>query len=185
MAIVKCQNPHCDYFQKPVPEGDFCPFCGDPLPTNKPLVEERQPQPLPETQPPPQPFVEPQPQPLPEPTVVELPSLTLIHTSGRKFPILEKTAYKKVYLGRRGGSRQSQPEIDLTELPYSERVSRPHAYIFWDASLNNYMIVDDRSANGTIVNDQSLVPGQPYRLNDGDRLEFGREHRVIFDIQLG
>ncbi len=28
---TKCRNPHCDYFQKTVPDGDFCPFCGEPL----------------------------------------------------------------------------------------------------------------------------------------------------------
>ena len=29
-------NPECDYFERTVPEGDCCPYCGELLNTNTP-----------------------------------------------------------------------------------------------------------------------------------------------------
>lgn len=46
------------------------------------------------------------------------------------------------------------------------------------------MIVDDHSVNGIILNSVALVPGQPYPLNDGVRIELGREHKVVFTVEI-
>lgn len=246
MAIVKCQNPQCDYFQKPVPEGDYCPFCGEPLPTkpsstpqsptpptqpkvvfgqvpiapppiptpvvNPPLVQPsiaqppiptppvnppvvqppiaQPPIPTPPVNPPVvQPPIAPQSFPFPLPdegTVCEgtpfpYPTLKLIHTSGQEFLVI---AGQKAYIGRRGGQKKPYPEIDLTDIPYSERVSRPHAHIFWDEQANHYMIVDNQSTNGTIINGEFLKPWLPYRLDDGSTLELGKEHCIKFTVQI-
>lgn len=212
MATVKCQNPHCDYFQKPVPDGEFCPFCGEPLGITQPVVEN---QPAPELEPNPQPFPSfetpdlspPAPPPPPAPLPVSPPPpqpmyssatvveprplfernrafLSLVHDSGNKFSIYEKTAHKKFYIGRRGGRKNPQPEIDLTDIPYSERISRPHAHIIWDDRANSYMFVDENSTNGSILNGEFLEPFKYYPLQHLDRLELGREQMVIFTVEL-
>ena len=197
MATVKCKNPQCDYFQKPVPEGEFCPFCGEPLGISNPVIDTPS-QPLQPTTQPFEPFDTPDrsfsspPPPISSPTIVEpkarlkdnKPFFSLIHNSGSNFPIYEKNPYKKFYLGRRGGTKMPQPDIDLTDIPHSDRVSRPHAHIVWDSQANSYMFVDENSTNGSILNGKPLEPFQPYRLNHGDRLELGREHMVIFTVEL-
>ncbi|WP_013322016.1 FHA domain-containing protein [Gloeothece verrucosa] len=244
MAIVKCQNPQCDYFQKPVPEGDFCPFCGEPLPTKQtsppplstpsiqvqplptPIAEPpipAPPLPLPIAAPqaptappvqaqPPTPIAAPQaptappvqaqpPTPIAAPpspplafsfpqdspaTVYEgvhtpYPTLKLTHTSGKEFFAM---AGQKIYIGRRGGTKKPHPEIDLTDIPYAERVSRPHAHIFWDEQSNHYMIVDNQSTNGTKINGEFLKPWHPYPLYDGAILELGKEQYIKFTVQI-
>jgi hypothetical protein len=285
MPIIKCQNPECDYFQKLVPDGDYCPFCGEPLPGSQTSFPESIPQqsptplsspfppavglgnqgfsvsqsatpPIPQTpvvpppisQPPPpvqqppvtpaaipqppvqrppvtpaaipqppvqqppvtpaaipQPPVQqppvtpaaiPQPpvqQPIPvssflesaptvwEPRVSGTPVLKLIHYSGKEFTVV---AGQKSFIGRRGGQKKPHPEIDVTDIPHSERVSRPHAHIFWDESSKKYMIVDNQSANGTILNEETLKAWIPYSLENGATLELGREHLIKFTIQI-
>ncbi|MGF1488605.1 MAG: FHA domain-containing protein [Prochloraceae cyanobacterium] len=198
MATVKCQNPHCDYFQKPVPEGNCCAFCGEPLGIINPPLPDRS-----------QPNLEPTAPSFPSFNTPEIPSpnyddrfrddrthiepgspinrafFCLVHdSSNTEFPIYEKTPDRKFYIGRRGGKKVSQPEIDVTDIPYSERVSRPHAHIVWDSQADSYMYIDERSTNGSILNGKFLRPFQPYRLNNGDRLELGSEHKVIFTVQL-
>ena len=117
------------------------------------------------------------------------PGLIIIHSSGKRFTIHEANesadrASNKVYLGRRGGRISSQPEIDLTDIPNSQRISRSHAYIFWNSDLNSYVLVDDNSTNTTSLNGQVLKPEEPYPLNDGDLLEFGKEHLIQFTVEL-
>lgn len=200
MATVKCQNPHCDYFQKSVPDGKFCPFCGEPIGITQPNIETDSQPNLEPTPPPFRPFDTPtsnpsvsSPQPFVSPPTVVEPSplpkndrafLSLVHDSGKKFSIDEKNSSKKFYVGRKGGTKVPQPQIDLTDIPHFERVSRPHAHIIWDDRANSYIFVDEESTNGSILNGQSLEPFQPYRLNHGDILELGREHKVMFTIEL-
>ncbi|WP_157867370.1 FHA domain-containing protein [Gloeothece citriformis] len=208
MAIVKCQNPQCDYFQKPVPEGDYCPFCGEPLPT-KPSPSPPPPPPpvvqtpiVPPPPPPPPvvqtPIVPPPPPPPPvvqtpivppqetPPTVFEgspfaYPTLKLIHTSGKEFMVISG---QKAYIGRRGGQKKPHPEIDITDLPFSERVSRPHAHIFWDEQAKDFIIVDNQSTNGTVIDGDCLKPWHPYPLKNGAILELGREHHIQFTVEI-
>ena len=114
-----------------------------------------------------------------------LPSLTIVHSSGKRITIEElRKKQKKIYLGRQTGKTPTQPEIDLTNIPYSERVSRFHAYIFWDSGVYSYKIVDNDSTNTTSLNGEVLEPGQPYILNDGNLLEFGKEHKIQFTVEV-
>lgn len=181
MAIVKCLNPQCDFFERTVPEGDCCPYCGEPL--NATTAE---PQP-PEYHPPLEPqYTTPEPpQNTPAGTVVEPigNNLKLIHSNtGQTFTIDRYSAANKMYLGRQDGYGDRNM-LDLSSVPFAERISRVHAYITCDR--NNFAIVDDNSRNGTILNGKSLTPQQPYPLHTGDRLEFGREQKVIFTVEIG
>ena len=194
MAIVKCLNSQCDYFERTVPEGDCCPYCGEPLntatassPTNEDYYI-----------PPEIDYAPPESERIPasvsgfpsEPsgrTVVEPlnSNLKLVHTnSGQTFTIDRYNAVNKIYLGRQEGARSDRQVIDISNIPYAERISRLHAYVTWDNNLNSYTIADNDSTNGTILNGKSLTPHQPYSLRRGDRLEFGREHKVVFTIEI-
>ena len=197
MAIVKCPNPTCEYFQKTIPDADFCPFCGEPV-----NLSTMSPTPLPSPLPsPPIPFVpssHPYSSPIqppetpnrqvPPPTVVEKPPahLSLIHTETKqKFIIIQIVATNnKVYLGRPEDAEKSTSVIDLSDIPYSQRISRSHAYIYWDDHRGCYVIVDNNSTNGTILNSDPLVPDQPYDLKQGDKIEFGIEQKIVFKVQI-
>jgi pSer/pThr/pTyr-binding forkhead associated (FHA) protein len=186
MAIVKCFNPQCDFFERAVPEGDCCPYCGEPLNTETPSSQATS-----------QYYTPPTPEPIPvspvfsnnpsSHTVVEPinSSLKLVHSnSNETFSIDRYSAINKIYLGRQEGIPSDRPVIDISNIPFAERVSRLHAYITWDNNRNSFTIVDDNSTNGTILNGQPLTPQKPYPLHSGDRLEFGREHKVIFIVEI-
>ena len=186
MAIVKCMNPECDYFERAVPEGDCCPYCGEPL-NAEAMSSQTAPQEYTPPEPAPVPISPVSPSTAPVRTVVEPlnNSLKLIHSnSGETFTIDRYSAINKIYLGRQDGMPSDRSIIDISRIPFSERVSRLHAYVMWDNNRNTFTIVDDNSTNGTILNGQSLTPQQPYPLNTGDRLEFGREHKVIFTVEI-
>ncbi|MGK7947809.1 MAG: FHA domain-containing protein [Xenococcaceae cyanobacterium] len=188
MAIVKCMNPVCDYFERAVPEGDCCPYCGEPL--NMEIssyndTSESESYNLLETES--SVASPPSYSNAPSRTVVEVPnaSLRLVHTnSSETFTIDRNSAMNKMYLGRQDGIPCDRPVIDISNIPFAERVSRFHAYVTWDSYNNSFTIVDDNSTNGTILNGKSLTPQQSYPLKTGDRLEFGREHKVIFRIEI-
>jgi diguanylate cyclase (GGDEF)-like protein len=58
-------------------------------------------------------------------------------------------------------------------------VSRQHASIVTDAQ-GEVWVTDLGSTNGTHINGTSLVPHQPHRLHDGDRVQFGSSVVVKF-----
>lgn len=187
MAIVKCRNDKCDYFERAVPEGDCCPYCGEPLNTEtiSPQNDFQDYTPPPDIAP--NLTSSPPPNIPPRGTFVELPNITLqlVHTnSGQAFTIDRYSAINKMYLGRQDGISSDRSVIDISNIPFSERVSRLHAYIAWDNNRNSFTIADNNSTNGTILNGQTLVPQQPYPLNKGDHLEFGREHKIIFRVEI-
>ncbi len=183
MAIVKCMNSQCDFFERTVPEGDCCPYCGEPLNMESSSYEEPY-YPPSESEP----IAPPVYNNAPIHTVVEVPStnsLKLVHaTSGQIFVIDQNSAMNKMYLGRQDGLPSDRPLVDISTVPFAERISRLHAYITWDSYRNGFTIVDDNSTNGTILNNKTLTPQQSYPLNSGDRLEFGREHKVIFRVEI-
>ena len=160
MAIVKCLNPACDYFERAVPEGDCCPYCGEPLNLEKTSSQ------------------------VTPPDYPKSISLKLVHSnSGQTFTVDRYSATNKIYLGRQEGI-PSVSVIDMSDLPFAERISHLHAYVTWDNNRNCFTITDNDSTNGTILNGKSLIPQQPYPLNPGDRLEFGREHKIIFTVEI-
>ena len=74
------------------------------------------------------------------------------------------------------------PELDVSQLPNADVVSRVHANILVDET--DYFIEDLRSSNGTFLNQMPLRPLMPYRLNVGDTIDLGKDNTVTFIFQL-
>jgi len=68
------------------------------------------------------------------------------------------------------------PDIDVSNLPNSDVVSRIHAHILVQG--NTYIIEDLGSANGTYLNESLLQPLTQHKLKLGDRIDFGKENQV-------
>ncbi|MEH2112444.1 FHA domain-containing protein [Nostoc sp.] len=76
---------------------------------------------------------------------------------------------------------QILPDVDVSNLPDADVVSRIHAQI--QIHLNNYFIEDLGSSNGTFVNNTRLEPRTPYQINLGDRIDLGQGEKVTFIFQ--
>lgn len=77
----------------------------------------------------------------------------------------------RLVIGR--GSDDSQPQIDLGQFDTGKYgTSRTHAVFTHDG--NALFVEDLNSTNGTRINGFNIEPGRPYRLHNGDELEFGR-----------
>lgn len=74
------------------------------------------------------------------------------------------------------------PDIDVSNLPDSDVVSRIHAHILVQG--NTYLIEDLGSANGTYLNESLLRPLTQYQLKLGDRIDLGKGNQVTFVFQL-
>jgi len=68
------------------------------------------------------------------------------------------------------------PTSDIL-LSKDKLTSRRHATVTYEN--DNYVIVDERSANGTFVNGQQLEEKDPRTLHDGDHIGIG-EHELVF-----
>jgi hypothetical protein len=78
-----------------------------------------------------------------------------------------------IVVGRGDPAEGHAPGLDLGPFGAQDAgVSRRHAVIF--ASDESLFIRDLGSTNGTFVNGYTLEPNQPYRLSEGDRIEFGQ-----------
>lgn len=110
----------------------------------------------------------------------ELPSrgIVLINlNNGQPITMQEEKAF---ILGRVSTEvKTREPLIDLTELDALELgVSRVHAMI--RRTKDGYQIIDLDSSNGTWLENQRLVPRQPYPLDSGDRVRLGRLNMLAF-----
>ncbi|MBH8553514.1 FHA domain-containing protein [Nostocaceae cyanobacterium CENA357] len=76
---------------------------------------------------------------------------------------------------------QSPPDIDLTNLPNADVISRIHAQI--QVEENNYFIEDLGSSNSTFLNNVKLEPRTPYQLKLGDKIDLGQGGKVTFIFQ--
>ena len=89
-----------------------------------------------------------------------------------------------VQIGRPDHTLALSPELDLT--PYGGMqagVSRRHARLFvHDRGL---YIQDLGSTNGTFINEHPLQPEAPYRLHDGDLIDFGDLRVKLSVIRVG
>jgi len=211
MPANRCPNPTCEYFNRALPNNaKVCPWCSTPLgniiaptsnrsnPSQQPIPQQplRPPQPVPPPPtPPPQPNYQPpvdyptdyQPRPpiqpitpaYTPPAAPRLPILKLIHSSGREF----QWSGEAGFIGRRSQTMTIPPEIDLSSIPNEGVVSRRHARVSWDWSQNSYMIID-MSTNGIYLNGTPLSPGVPYRLLNGDSLQFGQDNLVRFAVYI-
>jgi pSer/pThr/pTyr-binding forkhead associated (FHA) protein len=74
------------------------------------------------------------------------------------------------------------PDIDVSNFPKTNVVSRIHANILVEGS--NYFIEDIGSANGTYLNHTLIRSLTPYPLNIGDRIDLGKKNQVTFLFQL-
>lgn len=69
--------------------------------------------------------------------------------------------------------------VDLTQFGALELgISRVHAMI--RQTKDGYQIIDLESSNGTWLENQRLIPKQPYALNSGDRIRAGRLNMLVF-----
>ncbi|MGH2485674.1 MAG: FHA domain-containing protein, partial [Ktedonobacterales bacterium] len=93
--------------------------------------------------------------------------------SGKTVPI----AADRAEIGRGITNTEEAAAIDLTGEQYNETVSRIHALI--THAGGRFEIEDLRSANGTVLNGQKLIPGQRYPLQNGDMVEFGKVRSVF------
>jgi pSer/pThr/pTyr-binding forkhead associated (FHA) protein len=76
---------------------------------------------------------------------------------------------------------QVPPDIDVSNLPDADVVSRIHAQI--QNHINNYFIEDLGSSNGTFVNNTRLEARTPCKINLGDRINLGQGEKVTFIFQ--
>jgi pSer/pThr/pTyr-binding forkhead associated (FHA) protein len=100
---------------------------------------------------------------------VENPALLILRTDTgdvlKEYP-LEKA---ETSIGR-------APTSDIL-LSKDKLTSRRHATVTYENG--NYIILDERSANGTYVNGQQLEEKTPHTLRDGDHIGIG-EHELVF-----
>lgn len=85
-----------------------------------------------------------------------------------------------IIVGRSDPVAEFYPDLDLS--PYSGQeggVSRRHATIAQDDENKALVLRDLDSTNGTRINGFPLEAHRPYRLRDGDTLEFGQVQMVL------
>ncbi|HEY5730840.1 MAG TPA: FHA domain-containing protein [Anaerolineales bacterium] len=85
---------------------------------------------------------------------------------------------KELVLGRKSDKAPEDSLLDLTKMGgYQMGLSRRHAII--RRAETGYEIMDLSSTNGSWMNDEKLVPNQPYPLKSGAQLRFGRLRLLI------
>lgn len=62
-------------------------------------------------------------------------------------------------------------------------ISHKHAQITYDNIEHAYYIMDMNSSNGTRLNNQHLIPGQPIRLSGGSVIGLGPNVTFRFDLK--
>lgn len=94
-----------------------------------------------------------------------------LHVLGMAQPLLVKVD-REIYLGRFDDVHKDQVKLDLTPYnAYALGVSRRHAAI--RRRGDDLVLIDLESTNGTMLNGGALVPGELYRLEDGDEITLG------------
>ena len=164
--------PQCGYNN--VPGASFCEQCGTPLSSVAP-VPQSAPAPAPEPAPVPIPDDFP-PTPTPvlpvEPAaVVYVEGRLIIEGSGVSLPLLQ--GRQEASIGREDPVSNIFPDINLD--PYGGHdngVGRQHAKLVIIGG--QLCLVDLNSVNGSFVNRQKVLPGQPQPVHDGDEIRLGR-----------
>ena len=93
----------------------------------------------------------------------------LVNDAGEKVFALGKGT---IHVGRYDPVTGTRPEVDLTLLDLKRSVSRRHAVL--SIGDDGCLLTEEVGAlNGTSINGQSLTPGEPVPVGDGDELSFG------------
>jgi CRP-like cAMP-binding protein len=94
--------------------------------------------------------------------------------NGHLFPLGEE----EVLIGRYDPVTEMKPDVDLSDLDLKRSVSRRHARII--RSDDGYALVEEVGAlNGTFVNGEQVVTGEPHPIADGDKISFGMVNLVF------
>jgi MFS transporter, ACDE family, multidrug resistance protein len=113
------------------------------------------------------------------PTIFQESIAQLLHVqTNRVFELPEH--FQVINIGK--SSNRIVPEVDLSDLPNSELVSRVHAQIRFDGK--EYYIQDLNSSNGTYINNYPVIPGVWYKLKPGIRIGIGRRDMITFTFAL-
>ncbi|MEL7243113.1 MAG: MFS transporter [Cyanobacteria bacterium J06643_5] len=113
------------------------------------------------------------------PTNIQAPVPQLIHTLTNQVVDLPEVP-ALISIGK--GHSNDTENIDVSNLPHSEVVSRNHAQIKFDGE--DYYIQDMGSSNGTYINRYPLLPGIWYKLGPGVKLGLGKRDIIAFVFQL-
>jgi hypothetical protein len=108
--------------------------------------------------------------------------------SSFKIPLATLTVLKD------GSRTLPQEPTVVTQLPFligrtegalliaDSKVSRKHAQITYDNLQQAYYITDTNSSNGTVVNSECVMTGQPVRLSHGSTISLGPNVTFRFDL---
>ena len=101
----------------------------------------------------------------------------VIQSSNTNIPF--PTGKSEIIIGREDAVSDIFPEIDLESYGGTEAgVGRQHAKLF---SKGGQILLDDlQSVNGTFLNKQRVLPGQPKPVNNGDELRFGKVVAIFY-----
>jgi len=93
--------------------------------------------------------------------------------TGQVFPLDADT----ILIGRKDVKRGVLVDIDLTPLDERKIISRKHALL--ERRKDGWVLIDQGSVNGTWLNGHQLTAREPYPLQDGDEMVFGRNGVVL------
>lgn len=80
-------------------------------------------------------------------------------------------------IGRKDIKRGMIVDVDISHLDSSKIVSRRHASV--ERNKDKWLLVDQKSVNGTWLNGHQLKSHEPYPLQDGDEIIFGKNGVVL------
>lgn len=106
---------------------------------------------------------------------------------------LDLLGTERVYTVRAGSlmgqsHAESPADIQLEQIPDVEYIHRQHARFNYEDGQWSLIPVDQKTlgrdfTNPTYLNQQKLVPGQPYPLHNGDRLVLGKIPFIVRFVQ--
>jgi hypothetical protein len=113
----------------------------------------------------------------------EIPTKGIVLINLENGQMITRQEEKAFILGRASAEiKTNETLVDLTQFGALELgISRVHAMI--RQSKGGYQLIDFESSNGTWLENQRLVPKQPYHLESGDRIRIGRLNILVFYIQ--
>jgi hypothetical protein len=110
----------------------------------------------------------------------EIPSKGIVLINLENGQMITTQVERTFVLGRASAEiKTSETLVDLTKFGALELgISRAHAMI--RRSKGGYHLIDLESSNGTWLENQRLVPKEPYPLESGNRIRVGRLNLLVF-----